>query len=479
MARSWLRMLSDDELKRVHNASLSILERTGVFIDHKGACEMLQAAGARVEWDKRRVHFPPELVEEKLKLVPRKLLYAGREPEFDFTIEAGGEIRGRHAGGAVNYVDLRTGAYRKITLDDWKEFVTLLDALPNVNALSTVAPSDVPQATSDIHCLRVTLEHQRKTAVHSAFSVRHLRFMIEMMLAVLGTKEALRRRPPVHHIVSPISPLYLNADDVAQLLLACEYGIPTDIPIMPSAGTTAPITIAGTLALVNAEFLGTMTLAQIASPGHPMPYFVDPIIADMRSGAPLMGAPEVGLLNAAIAQIGSELYGLPPEGIGLDCDSTTYEQTVFQKAVNVVTQALAGGRFLIGAGAIETCMAVSPVQLVIDDEIVAVARRLARGIVVSDDTLATEAIDRVGPRGNFLMDEHTMKYLRSGELMQTEMFHRDQHEAWVAKGAKNVEQRARDKALAILDKHEVPPLPASVHQELEKIVAEADRELAG
>ncbi len=479
MVRSYLRMLTEDELKSIHNASLRILEQTGMLVDHQEARDLLQAAGATVDHQAKRVRFPPELVEEKLKLVPHKLPYAGRDPEYDFVIETGGDLYSRHAGGATAYIDLKSGKRRKAMINDWKEFVTLLDALPNVHGLSTLACADVPEATNDIHSLRVLLEHQRKAIVHSAFSLKHLEYMIEMMLAVRGSKEELRKRSQVHQIVSPISPLFLNEDDVSQLLLACKYGIPTDIPIMPAAGSTAPITIVGTLALVNAEFLGIMTLAQTASPGHRMPYFVDPIVADMRTGNPLMGGPEVGLLNAAIAQMGSEFYDLPAEGIGLDSDSVITEQSMFQKAVNVVMQCLAGGKFLIGAGTIDTCMTISPAQLVIDNEVVAVARRLARGIEVNEDTLATEAIDRVGPRGHFLMDEHTMRYLRTGELIQPELFCRDSYDMWMSQGGKSVEQKAREKALAILEKHEVEPLPEEVQRELASIVAAADRELAG
>jgi trimethylamine--corrinoid protein Co-methyltransferase len=298
--------------------------------------------------------------------------------------------------------------------------------------------------------------------------------MIEMLLAVCGSREALAARPPMHHMLSPISPLFLNEDDTAQLLLACEYGIPTDSPIMPTAGTTGPITLAGTLALANAEFLGTMTLAQSVKPGHAMPFFVDPVVADMRSAAALFAAPEVGILNAAICQLGVEIYGVPPQAIGLDSDGFTTGQALFQKAQNALFTGLAGGRLLIGAGAVEACMALSPVQLVIDDEIVAIARRWDAGMQVSDETLAVEAIQAVGPRGHFLMEEHTMRHLRSGELMTTSIFERDRRELWEIKGCPTQEDKARRKARDLLAKHVVPPLPGEALRELESIIRHAE-----
>jgi trimethylamine--corrinoid protein Co-methyltransferase len=279
-------------------------------------------------------------------------------------------------------------------------------------------------------------------------------------------------------MLSPFSPLFLDEDGTAQLLLACDYGIPTDIPIMPISGYTAPITLAGTLVQANAEFLGTMTLAQTYKPGHVMPYFTDPVVPDMRTTAPLFAAPEVGLLVAAISQLGSELYGLAPQGIGLDSDGYVMEQSLFQKAQNSIFQCMAGGKLIIGAGAVEACMALNPAQLVIDDEIMHIARRWVRSIEVNENTLAVDVIRKVGPRGQFLTEEHTLNNLRTGELIATEIFERDRRELWEAKGSKSLEQKAREKGLALLAKHQVPPLPEEVLRELAAIVKRADTELA-
>jgi trimethylamine--corrinoid protein Co-methyltransferase len=279
-------------------------------------------------------------------------------------------------------------------------------------------------------------------------------------------------------MLSPISPLFLNEEDTGQLLLSCDYGIPTDIPIMPISGSTAPITLAGTLVQANAEYLGTMTLAQAYKPGHVMPYFTDPLVADMRTFTALFAAPEVGLLVGAISQLGSELYGLAPEAIGLTSDGFVIEQALFQRAQNTIFQVMAGGKLIIGAGTVESCMSISPAQLVIDDEIMCIARRWVRGITVNEDTLAVDVIQRVGPRGNFLIEEHTINHLRTGELITTEIFDRDRRELWEEKGSKSLEQKASEKGLALLAKHETPPLPEEVRRELASIVKCADAELA-
>ena len=474
-----LRILSDAQLQQVHNASLTVLAETGMKVEHDQARELLQAAGACVDHDSQMVRFPPPLVEEKLKLVPRKVTYHGRTPEFDFTVEAGGEIYSRVAGGAINYIELNTGKSHRACLADWVEFACLVDALPNIHCVATLHCGDVPEATADIHSMRVMLEHQRKCIIHSAFTVQVQPYLLELALAVRGSRQALAERPLYHHMLCPVSPLFLDKDSTAQLFLACDYGIPTDIPIMPVSGSTAPITLAGTLVQANAEFLGTMTLAQTYKPGHVMPYFTDPVVADMRTSTPLFGAPEVGLLVAAIAQLGSELYGLAPQGIGLDSDGYVVEQSLFQKAQNAVFQCMAGGKLIIGAGAVEACMALSPMQLIIDDEIMAIARRWVRGIEVSESSLAVDVIRNVGPRGQFMTEEHTLNNLRTGELITTGIFERDLRAQWEERGSRSLEQKAREKGQALLAKHTVPPLPIEVQSELAAIVASADRDLAG
>jgi trimethylamine--corrinoid protein Co-methyltransferase len=474
-----LRLLSSDGLQRIHEASLRILERTGMLVDHERARELLEGAGAQVDHESKMVRFPPQLVEEKLALVPRQLTYHGRTPEYDRTLTPEGEIYSRVPGGATNYIDLETLRNRRAVLEDWRQFATLTDALPSIDSIATLHVGDVPAETADIHSLRVLLESQRKCIVHNAFSLRNQRFMLELMLAVRGSREALEERPLVHFMLSPISPLFLNEDDTSQLLLACEYGIPTDIPIMPIAGVTGPITLAGLIAQGNAEYLGTMTLAQVARPGHRMPYFMDPVMGDMRTGSALFGAPEVGLLVAAISQLGSELYGFPAEAIGLDSDGFEVGQSLFQKAQNMALQVMAGGKLIIGAGQVEGTMALSPVQLVIDDELMAIARRWAQGISVDDESLALDLLDEVGPRGDFLAEEHTIEHLRAGAVLETHFFERVPREMWEARGAPTIEQKAQAKAQEILASHEVPPLPDEVLRELGAVVARADRELAG
>jgi trimethylamine--corrinoid protein Co-methyltransferase len=470
-----LRLLSEPSIARIHEAALQILERTGMQIDHEGALERLAAAGARVDGRARRVRFPRELVETTLAGVPRPITYHGRSAADDLTLTVDGPLTARVPGGATNYIDLETGENRRARIEDWIELARLTDALPNVGLIATMHCGDVPAATSDIHSVHALLRSTGKCFIHNAFSAANQRVILELLEVVAGGRDALAARPFMHQQASVISPLFLNEDDAEQLITATEWGIPLDLPLMSIVAVSSPITLAGTLAQTLAEYLGPLVLAQIVRPGHPMAFFIDPVAGDLRTGNAIFAAPESALLVGAICQIGAERYGFPPQAIGLDSDGFTAGQTMFQKAQMLAFQVLAGGRQIVGAGSVESCMALSPLQLVIDDELMTIAARWARGIVVDDEHLALDAIDRVGPRGSFLMDDHTMAHLRDGELIELPLAERESRQVWESTGRRTIESKARERARKLLAEHQPPAVSDDVARELVTIIERADR----
>lgn len=475
---AYLRMLSTDDLHRMHDAALEILERIGMLVEHSGARELLEDAGAAVDHDRNVVRFPSDLVEAKLAQAPRSITYHGRTPEFDFCCEPDGDLYSMVGGGSIGYIDLVSGDHRRARIADLREFSVLADALPNIHSAAHHFCGDVPEATSDVHGLRVLLESQRLPFISPAFDLANLRLMIEMLLAVAGSREELARRPQMTFVASPISPLYLAEDDAAQILLACEYGLPVLFPVMPVAGATAPITIVGCIAQGLAEFFAMVVLAQAARPGLPLPFFPIPVVADLRTVSAQFAAPEAGYVMAAITQFGNELYGFPNVGNGLCSDGFSYPQTLFLKAQNMAFHALAGGKLMLGAGEVESVVTFDPVQLVIDDEIVAIARSWTSGRPVNTDTLAVDVLAHVGQRGHFLEDDHTIKHLRDGELYRPGLFERGSRAMWVSQGSKTLVESARERAQQILASHEVPALSDDVVRELDAIACRADNEKA-
>ena len=470
-----LRILSHDDLERVYLAALQVLAEVGMLIELPAALDQLEAAGARVDRATSRAYFPGDLVERAVAQIPRTLTYHGRTPEQDVTLSLAGEVHARTAGGCIGYLDVDTGAYREALIADWREWCTLIDALPTMMLANMNAARDVPGHTGDVHSFRVMLESQRKCSVHGASSVENFRSQIEMLLALRGGREALAARPPIHHMVAPINPLYHDADNAAQILLAVEYGIPLDIAVMSIVGVSSPLTLAGSLVQNLAEELGTIALIELARPGHPVAFFIDPVVGNMRTAEAMCGAPESALLIGAICQLGTELFGVPTSAIGFDTDGFTSAQTMYQRAQNLIFEVMAGGKLVVGAGCVESIMTLSPWQLVIDDELVRIARRYQRGIDVDEASLAVDVIKRVGPRGDYLSDPHTLESLRAGVFLDLELAERESRRpVWEAGGRKTLESRAREKALSILAEHEVPPLPDDVLRELATIQQHAD-----
>ena len=474
-----LRLFSHEELERIYDAALRVLEEVGMQMDHPKALDILEGQGARIDKSINRVYFSPELIASKLKLVPKQFTYHGRTPEFDYTASLDGPMGARSNGGCIGYLDLDTGIYRRANIADWRQVNHLADALPNIRGVGNFHCGDVPMNTSDIHSARALLESGRKCAMHGAATAETFRYQVELLLAARGTREALAERSQIHHNITVTNPLFLTYDHLEQLFIAVEYGIPIDVPVMSITGITSPITVVGTLVQNLAEELGTLTLIQSIKPGFPVAFFTDPIIGNMRTADVMCGAPEAALLIAGICQIGTELLGLPTETIGFDTDGHSSAQTMFQKAQNLIFQTMSGGKMVVGCGCIESILTLCPVQLVIDDELIAIAERLNRKMIVDEDSLAVEAIKRVGPRGSYIIDDHTFEGLHSGEIVELELSERDsRRQKWIDSGRQTIETRAREKAKALVKNHVVPPLPDEVLREFEAIIKSADKSLA-
>lgn len=473
-----LRILSKEDMQKIHDASLEILKKTGMRIDHQKAREILQEAGARVDNETKIVRFPNKLVENCLKMHPRTVTYGGREPIYDFTIKAGIKPTSRATAMGTFYMDIKTGEYRKAKLDDLKEWAILVDALNNIHMSEGFFASDVPSQTSDIYSAMMMFENQRKPTIVPALGAKNLKYMIEMGLVILGSREELKKRPILSGVVATISPLFITEDDVNQLFLCGEYGIPNTICTMTNMGSSGPLSPSGSLAVANAEQLAIITLVQIAYPGHKCPYVWLPMSTDLSTGMGLFTSPEVTLANIAVSQLASEFYEMPVETAGLMSDGLIPEQALFQKAFNGITAVLAGTVELSGLGSVDSSLGASPVQLVIDDEIMEMLCIVAQGFEINDDSLGLDAIDRIGPQGNFLSDPHTVRYLKANRPFNPTIFNCENRETWLSKGAKNLEQKAREKAISILETHKVPPLSEDVIKEIDLILDKADKDLA-
>jgi trimethylamine:corrinoid methyltransferase-like protein len=469
-------LMSNSEMSQVHEASLGILEKTGMQIDHAQARSMLHDAGGITDKRNHIVKFPADLVESCIKTIPKTICLAGREPDHDLLLTHESPFIIRCATGLTAVLDHKTGVYRDASLNDQKDLATLADALTNISMAGPLTVHDTPGKTADLHATKVLLEDQRKHFMNLTMGPRNMRYQIEMLLAVRGSREAIKRRPLFHPIACLISPLYIPEDDIDIMMIAGEYGLPIKLPVLPMLGASAPVTLAGTLALGNAEVLGAFTVLQTLCPGNPTLYYIAPSLMNMRTGDGIHAAPEISLLCSAFTQMARSYYQVPSDTAPLMSDGVLLEQAILQKGANLMAAGLSGANIVSGAGCLDGGMAVSFQEFVIDDDIVGRTRRLLSGFEISEKTLARECIGRVGPRGNFLTDNHTLENFRSQSLYTPAVFSYENYATW-RNDSTYLPEKAADRVDTILNEHTVPPLDTHVIKELDRIVKAADADI--
>ncbi len=446
-----LRVLSEEEVVAIHQATLRILSETGIVLSHPGATERLLDAGASLEDD--RVLLPPELVEREIARAPGQVGLRGRGGGI--CVLGDGSLGWHNLGGARDIYEPESGGRRPATTEDVRAAARLLDALEQATAVTPFfTPQDVPGTLMSLAMYRHTLPHTAKPlhgpGVQNAAEAR----AIIRMAGVLGD--------PAQHLtlsVSPVSPLLFIDEAVAAILAIAEAGVPFMPLPCPTAGTTAPMSLAGALAQQNAELLASICLAQLVHPGLPVVYSGRLAMMEPRTGLSVWGGVELGLVSAATVQIG-HFYNLPVNVYGFSTNAHVFDvQNGFERGLNAVLPAMAGADELSGIGEMEAGVMSSFAQMVIDDELAAAVRRARRGFTTDEGALAVEVIAEVmrGDR-NFLAQMHTVRTLRAGELLVTRLAERRPWEAWGRDERRGMAARAQAEAERLLAEHEVEPL---------------------
>jgi trimethylamine--corrinoid protein Co-methyltransferase len=456
---------SDAAAELVHAMSVDILTDVGFCVPEAGALARLEAVGFPVDRESGMVRVTQELVETALNSLPQGLgLYdrAGRTPA---TFELGSCFMG--AGTPVNVFDLETGLRRPSTRQDVCDLVLLQDALPQVDiARPTVTATDMGEC-SDLVEIAELLRCTDKPAVHRTLSPERVDAAVEMLALVAGGKEALRARPRFAAVYCPISPGYFTPDNVLCILRWAEHGLPVTLLSMAMGGASAPATLLGELVVINTDILGWVVALQILYPGLPLLYGSVSAVLDMRTGLLPLGAPERGVINGGAARM-ARFYGLPSMCGGLSSDAKEVDaQAGFEKAITALPLLLEGASIVYGVGATDSGAAISHIQMILDDELIAGLRRMMEGITVHDLEEEVALIKAKTPRGNFLGTDHTRRTFRAH--WQPSILSRDPYETWRAKGT-TIEETCRTKAEGILAEHHPPPLPATVEAEMERIV---------
>lgn len=470
-----LEVLSTDEIKRLLDGAKQILERTGVVYHDEEALEIMDNAGCDV--DGKRVKIPARLVEKALQTVPNKVtLYNSRtgEPAMHLT---GNNAYFGTGSDTPNFIHPRTQERIKAS----KETVTMatktIDALDNMDfVMSLGIVQDVPQLVYDRHQFQAMIENTSKPIVITANDVEGYADIIEMCEVVAGGEQELINKPFMTLYAEPISPLQ-HAEDAAQkLVLAGKKRLPVVYTPCIMAGGTVPATLAGAMANGLAESLSGLVLNQQTNEGNPFIMGGVFTIMDMNTTIFAYGAPEFHLMMAALGDV-SNYLDLPMFGTcGCSDSKVVDQQAAIEDAMSILATAQSGANLNHDVGYIEHGNASSLENLVISDNLIGFARRIVKGIEVNDETLAADVIDKVGPGGHFLGEEHTMEHFKK-ETWYPDLFERTFYDNWKKEGSKTLFERANEKVIDILDNYEPEPLPEDVSKQLDEIVKRAESKL--
>lgn len=466
--RPRLTMLDREDCLRIHLASCGILRRTGVRVFNEEGLRLFRQAGAVVE--DALVKIPPSLVEWALASAPQAFdLYRRGTDQVAIRLDGQGVYFGP-GSDTLRYLDPRSGQRRDWQLVDVADCLRVCDALPQIDFVMSIGiPRDVPDDRHYRYQFAEMLRNTTKPIVFVCNDRADIEAIAALAAAAAGGMENLQRHPNLLLYSEPTTPLQHGREAIDKLLFMAEHALPVTHSPAPMIGGTAPVTLAGAVALGNAEMLSGLVLQQIKRQGAPFLYGHGVHHLDMKEMISVYGAPEFQLARVMAAEMG-RFYGLPVWGYAAHSDSKVLdEQAAVDAQFSVQVALLAGTNLNHDVGYLEAGLTNSPEYMVLTNEIISQARGFAAGVSLDDESLALDVIHEVGPGGQFISHDHTLSHWR--ELWVPKLFDRTRLDRWEAQGSKDTRSRTRDLTVALMEQHQPAALPASIDTELATILA--------
>ena len=464
-----VKMLSDEQVRAIHYATLEILSGTGVEMRDAQGRELLLEAGA---WESNaRIKIPENLVTDAIANTPSRIPMHDRLGNLTMPLELGNVFFGS-GSDTIFTLDVETGERRRTTSKDVENIARLCNALENIDFVMSMGnPSDVPPDDLYIHEFTSMIRGSVKPIIYTAKNRADMEDIYRIAMAVAGGEQALREKPFFMLYAEPNSPLLFPEESLQKLIFCAEKGIPAAYPPSPNTGGGGPITLAGALALGNAECLVGLIISQLIHPGTPFLYGMNTAALDMKSAIVSYGSPEWPLGMMAQMDL-ARYYNLPAWSAGGASDSKVVDaQAGIEMTFSILTNFLARATLVHDVGYIEYGSTSSMEALVIADEIIRETRFLTNGLVINPTTLALDAIARIRPGGSFLTDVHTLKNFRTGQWIPG-IIDRNRYDNWKAAGSKDMNMRANERAREILAEHEVTPLSEDAEAVITEVMAE-------
>jgi len=442
--------LTEESILKVHQTVMRIIEEVGFEVNSETALELFERAGAGADRENHRVRLPQEMALELIRTAPAEIKLCGQNERNDIFL--GGNRVYTGTGGTALYIyEPDTDQKRQATLEDLKRIAKLVDRLDNIHLfLLPTYPNELPIEQVDVNRFFAGLDNTTKHIMGGVYTLDGVEQVIRMAEMVAGSHEALRQRPLISMIACSISPLKLDGQYGDLVIAIARSGIPLVCPAEPLCGATSPVTLAGNVVMQTVDSLMGVMLAQVVNPGTPVVFGSVATNTDLRNLKYLAGSVEMGLVNAAGAQM-AQFYQLPFYATGGMTDSKVLDaQCGYESAITSLLCALAGANFIHdAAGLMEFAMTVCYEKYVIDNEILGMVMRAVEAIRVDDETLAFDLIKQVGPGGNFVTAKHTRRFMRS-EHYHPSLSDRSSREEWEANGRKTTWERAGEMVARII-----------------------------
>ena len=473
--RAVLTFLSDSEVEQIHEASLRILKETGVKVLSGKVRKLLAENGAEIDGD--IVKIPKPMVEEAVKRAPREITLGARDPKCDLKIPPE-EFPFIAPSGFSPFVttNLGTRERRQSTSSDLREFAIVGDYLDTLDYFwPIVIPNDQPPPLQELHAAAIALRNNRKHIQCSCVTEKTAQWQIRLASAIVGGEAELRKRPIFSTINCVVAPLIFEKDSSEAMVVLARAGIPVAPMTMVLGGTTAPVTLAGTLAVGNAEELAALVIVEYANPGAPLIYTSEAAPADMKTGEINYKAPEYPLLSVGAAQM-TRFYEVPSLVADISLEEVVSDIPSFERNLLKVAMAFMSRTDLSAwLGSCDRALSASLDQLILDAEVCEHAKAYLRQFEINNDTLAIDVIHEVGPGGHFLDKTHTLKHFKR------EIWSRQLSDTFILDPATKGSyiEKAKAKVKNILSVHTPLPLKENVNKEIQQILKDAENDILG
>jgi len=467
-------LINQDTIELMRNRVFELLEKRGVKMSHPEVTKLLAKAGAKVDSDAQIVRFPRAFLEEMIRLAPERFIIGAKNKDNQLEMPCKGDTFYVRTGtGAQSYLEPNTGIFRKVTISDVSTLASLTNKLDQVDILSTPTPSDVPPQSADVHAIKTVLQNTHKNVWIQPYSQKSVEYLIKLAIVASEGEEAMRSNPVASIIACALTPMEFKAMDLEVILQASNYGIPIFACSLPSAGGTAPITMPGVILLSAVEILAMHVTAQTVKPGTPViatPLFYS---MDMATGRSMQSSAEAIQGGAVAAKFIKAAFNIPTNATGSGCDSPDIDgQCMIERTLHTLLVALSGTDILGNAGNIEVATTISPVQLVIDNELAGMVRRIVSEMTFDDEAMAWKDLLDIKPGEQFLSSDHTYRHCR--DAFKPQAFIRQERETWKNLGSKDLVARATELLQSLLKQVNAPEMSEDMIKEMDLIVKTAD-----